>query len=232
VANEEDVVMEEGNEDENSRATTLGTGVVVENLGNANADEVSCLTMDDQLHTEQNILDSPDFITDMQMPAFVAKYVDPELRHHFDHRELMVTSGPEGPPFLFNETNTAPQKLPALLYPSILDPKEEKFEGIENDPEYQTVRLDGGLPSIVKAAFPDEKRAKKGRAKKTDAITLAMEMKNTYKKIATEIIKDFKDIEDLDICFLSSEPKNKKETQTTTPSVHILVIGVHWCSKS
>jgi hypothetical protein len=45
VANEEDVVMEEGNEDENSRATTLGTGVVVENLANANADEVSFLLL-------------------------------------------------------------------------------------------------------------------------------------------------------------------------------------------
>jgi hypothetical protein len=212
VANEEDVVMEEGNEDEHSRATTLGTGVVVENLGNANADEVSNLTIDDP---EQNILKSQEFITDKQMAAFVAKYVEPELRHHFDRRQLKVTSGPEGPPFLFNETNTAPRKLPALLYPSILDPKHEIFEGIENDPEFQIVCLDGGLPTIDKAEFPDEKRAKKGRAKKTDAITLAKKMKNTYQKIADEIIKDFKQIADLDIKLLVSQPKNKKENLTT-----------------
>jgi hypothetical protein len=215
VVNEEDAAMEEGKEDENSRATTLGPGVVVGNLGNANADEVSNLTNEEDLNMEENILDSQDFITDKQMPAFVAKYVEPELRHYFDGHELKVTSGPEGPPFLFNEINTQPRMLPALLYPSIVDPQDEKFDGIEDDPNCQIVSLDGGLPMIDKAEFPEEKRAKKGRAKRTDAKTLKMVMKDTYKTIANEIIQDFKDIADLEISYLSSEPKNKKENKTT-----------------
>jgi hypothetical protein len=42
-----------------------------------------------------------------------------------------------------------------------------------------------------------------------------MKMKMNYKDIAAAVVKDFEDITDLDIGYLLSEPKNRKETQTT-----------------
>jgi hypothetical protein len=64
---------------------------------------------------EENTLESQDFITEKQMPSFVAKYVDAAFRHLFDRHELKVTEGQNGPPFIFHETSTAPRLLPGLV---------------------------------------------------------------------------------------------------------------------
>jgi hypothetical protein len=147
--------------------------------------------------TLEEYLTSDKFISDDVKEQFVDKFVLPQYRYLFDKEQLSKSGGAFDPPFLFNEANTHPLKMPALLFPTRENPS--------NPNELDKVIFDGGLDSFYVDPRLPEQATKKGVSENTKRAV----HKIHYDELIECVIQELKENANLDISYFPSPPGRK-----------------------